>query len=189
MNPTGLTLTDLICVAHRKRSEDTGFPYAVQSCRCSNCRYVSEGKCSLKECCCMAERVRAHTCTFAEILNTCFANVKDNVFHYRLRLAAERATMTKTCFLDREHRTRFQKALHRGRGNDKNLIAQLFDLTATESLWSASDEAISTVRSLRALRKMSRIFCKVIRQEPCWQTPSLWSCSIRQRQTARSWQV
>ena len=47
MNPTGLTLTDLICVAHRKRSEDTGFPYAVQSCRCSNCRYVSEGKCSL----------------------------------------------------------------------------------------------------------------------------------------------
>ena len=39
MNPTGLTLSDLICVAHRKRSEDTGFPYAVQSCRCSNCRY------------------------------------------------------------------------------------------------------------------------------------------------------
>lgn len=26
MNPTGLTLSDLICVAHRKRSEDTGFP-------------------------------------------------------------------------------------------------------------------------------------------------------------------
>ena len=142
MNPTGLTLTDLICVAHRKRSEDTGFPYAVQSCRCSNCRYVSAGKCSLKECCCMAERVRAHTCTFAEILNTCFANVKDNVFHYRLRLAAERATMTKTCFLDREHRARFLKALHRVRGNDKNLIAQLFVLTATESLWSASDDAI-----------------------------------------------
>ena len=82
MNPTGLTLTDLICVAHRKRNEDNGFPYAVQSCRCSNCRYVSEGKCSLKECCCMAERVKAHTCIFAEILNTCFANVKDNVFHY-----------------------------------------------------------------------------------------------------------
>lgn len=142
MNQTGLTLTDLICVAHRKRSEDTGFPYAVQSCRCSNCRYVSEGKCSLKECCCMAERVRAHTCTFTEILNTCFANVKDNVFHYRLRLAAERATMTKTCFLDREHRIRFLKALHRVRGNDKNLIAQLFILTATESLWNASDDAI-----------------------------------------------
>ena len=124
MNPTGLTLSDLICVAHRKRSEDTGFPYAVQSCRCSNCRYVSEGKCSLKECCCMAERVKAHTCTFAEILNTCFANVKDNVFHYRLRLAAERATMARTCFLDREHRARFQKALHRVRGNDKSLSAQ-----------------------------------------------------------------
>ena len=142
MNPTGLTLSDLICVAHRKRNEDTGFPYAVQSCRCYNCRYVGEGKCSLKECCCMAERVRAHTCTFTEILNTCFANVKDNVFHYRLRLAAERATMTKTCFLDREHRARFLKALHRVRGNDKSLIAQLFVLTATESLWCASDEAI-----------------------------------------------
>ena len=87
MNPTGLTLSDLICVAHRKRREDTGFPYAVQSCRCYNCRYVGEGKGSLKEGCCMAERVRAHTCTFTEILNTCFANVKDNVFHYRLRLA------------------------------------------------------------------------------------------------------
>ena len=148
MNPTGLTLTDLICVAHRKRSEDTGFPYAVQSCRCSNCRYVGEGQSSLKECCCMAERVRAHTCTFAEILHTCFANVKDNVFHYRLRLAAERATMTKTCFLDREHRARFQKALHRVRGNDKSLIAQLFVLTATESLWSASEETIRKIRTV-----------------------------------------
>ena len=44
MNPTGLTLTDLICVAHRKRSEDTGFrmlyspasaPTAVMSARAS----------------------------------------------------------------------------------------------------------------------------------------------------------
>ena len=26
MNPTGLTLSDLICVARRKRSEDTEFP-------------------------------------------------------------------------------------------------------------------------------------------------------------------
>ena len=50
--------------------------------------------------------------------------------------------MMKTCFLDREHRARFQKALHRVRGNDKNLIAQLFVLTATESLWSASDDAV-----------------------------------------------
>lgn len=32
MNPTGLTLSDLICVAHRKRSEDTGFPY-LRVCR------------------------------------------------------------------------------------------------------------------------------------------------------------
>ena len=163
MNQTGLTLTDLICVAHRKRSEDTGFPYAVQSCRCSNCRYVGEGKCSLKECCCMAERVRAHTCTFAEILNTCFANVKDNVFYYRLRLAAERATMTKTCFLDREHRARFLKALHRVRGNDKSLIAQLFVLTATESLWSASDalsgKAVSLIRTSTSALFQRTIIC------------------------------
>ena len=95
MYPTGLTLSDLICVAHRKQSE-----------------------------------------------YTCFANVKDNAFHYRLRLAAERATMAKTCFLDREHRARFQKALHRVRGNDKSFIAQLFVLTATESLWNASEAAI-----------------------------------------------
>lgn len=101
MNPTGLTLSDLICVAHRKQSE-----------------------------------------------YTCFANVKDNVFHYRLRLAAERATMAKTCFLDREHRARFQKALHRVRGNDKSLIAQLFVLTATESLWSASEETIRKIRTV-----------------------------------------
>ena len=117
MKPTRLTISDLICVAHRKRSEDTGFPYAVQSCRCSNCRYVGEGKCSLKECCCMAERVRAHTCTFTEILNTCFP--------------------------DREPRARFLKALHRVRGNDKSLIAQLFVLTATESLWCASEAAVA----------------------------------------------
>ena len=101
MNPTGLTLSDSICVAHRKQSE-----------------------------------------------HTCFANVKENVFHYRLRLAAERATMAKICFLDREHRARFQKALHRVRGNDKSLIAQLFVLTATESLWSASEETIRKIRTV-----------------------------------------
>lgn len=101
MNSTGLTLSDLICVAHRKQSE-----------------------------------------------YTCFANVKENVFHYRLRLAAERATMAKTCFLDREHRARFQKMLHRVRGNDKSLIAQLFVLAATESLWSASEETIRKIRTV-----------------------------------------
>ena len=101
MNPTGLTLSDLICVAHRKQSE-----------------------------------------------YTCFANVKENVFHYRLRLAAERATMAKICFLDREHRARFQKALHRVRGNDQSPIAQLFVLTATASLWSASEEPIRKNRSV-----------------------------------------
>ena len=81
MNPTGLTLSDLIYVARRKRSE-----------------------------------------------YTCFANVKDNVFHYRLRLAAERATMAKTCFRDREHRARFQKALHRVRGNDKSPLHNCLSL-------------------------------------------------------------
>ena len=163
MNPTGLTLSDLICVAHRKRSEDTGFPYAVQSCRCSNCRYVGEGKCSLKECCCMAERVRAHTCTFTEILNTCFANVKDNVFHYRLRLAAERATMTKTCFLDREHRARFLKALHRVRGNERISLHNFLSLPQPKTCGvhrkRQSQEVVSPILTLTsALFRRTTIF-------------------------------
>lgn len=68
------------------------FPYTLEVCRYRYCVYSHDGKCSLKRCCCMEERVKAHSCTFSELLKECFENVKDNVFHYRLRIACERAT-------------------------------------------------------------------------------------------------
>ena len=46
------------------------FPYTKEACRCQNCLYHKKGGCVLRTCCCMDERVRAHTCTFAEAMNT-----------------------------------------------------------------------------------------------------------------------
>ena len=47
------------------------FPYTKEACRCQNCLYHKKGGCVLQTCCCMDERVRAHTCTFAEAMNAC----------------------------------------------------------------------------------------------------------------------
>lgn len=138
----GLSFEDLLKVAHRRNNEAGRFPYAVQTARCSNCRYCQEGKCSLKECCCMADRVKAHSCTFAEILHSCFVNVKDNVFHYRLRIASERATMEKSCFLDADHRKRFMEGISLIHRDDNTMLAQVYILSATESLWNNAKRCI-----------------------------------------------
>ena len=72
MKKTGLDVSDLITLVLRKRGENTGFPYKNFVCPCSNCLYSTKGKCALKECCCMEERIRAHTCTFGEMMRYCF---------------------------------------------------------------------------------------------------------------------
>ena len=104
---TGLDVLDLITLVQRKGGVNTGFPYKSFVCRCSNCLYSTKGKCALKECCCMDERIRAHTCTFGEMMRYCFSGIGDNVFQFRLRLAIEREAELKSCFLDAGHRKRF----------------------------------------------------------------------------------
>ena len=75
MKKTGLDVSDLITLVQRKRDWNTGFPYKNFVCRCSNCLYSTKGKCALKECCCMEERIRAHTCTFGEMMRYCFSGI------------------------------------------------------------------------------------------------------------------
>lgn len=135
MKKTGLDVSDLITLVQRKGGGNTGFPYKNFICRCSNCLYSTKGKCALKECCCMDERIRAHTCTFGEMMRYCFSGIGDNVFQFRLRLAIEREAELKSCFLDAGHRKRFYEGLAYTRKASKNLIAQIFLLSAYESLW------------------------------------------------------
>ena len=59
----------------------------------------------------MSERVKAKSYTFAELLRDCFANYKDNVFQYRLRIACERASELQSCFLDAGHKGRFHEGV------------------------------------------------------------------------------
>ena len=99
MKKTGLDVSDLITLVQRKGGGNTGFPYKSFVCRCSNCLYSTKGKCALKECCCMDERIRAHTCTFGEMMRYCFSGIGDNVFQFRLRLAIEREAELKSCLL------------------------------------------------------------------------------------------
>ena len=83
----------------------------------------------------MDERIRAHTCTFGEMMRYCFSGIGDNVFQFRLRLAIEREADLKSCFLDVGHRKRFYEGLAYTRKASKKLIAQIFLLSAYESLW------------------------------------------------------
>ena len=83
----------------------------------------------------MSERAKAGSCSFTELLNHCFRNVKDGVFHFRLRIAAERNTEEHSCFLSAEHFKRFREGCALTHRNDNGFIAQLFLLSADETLW------------------------------------------------------
>ncbi len=132
-----LSFADLLHASVDEPVDELYFPYKTFVCRCGNCRYLTKGRCSLQKCCCMRERARAGSCSFSELLNHCFSNIKDNIFHYRLRLAGERIYEMYSCFLSKSHRKRFMKGCAMTRRQDNGFIAQLFLLSADEKLWEA----------------------------------------------------
>ena len=134
-NNKSLSFAEFLDAAIRDKAEAKPFPYTLEVCRCRYCSFCQNGKCALKRCCCMNERVKARSCTFAELLRDCFANFKDNVFQFRLRIACERATELHTCFLDAGHRARFYEGVSYMRKKDPKFIAQLYLLSASELLW------------------------------------------------------
>ena len=130
-----LSFADLIRATKDTTDESKKFPYKTFVARCGNCQFCYKGKCSLKECCCMGERVKAGSCSFTELFNHCFRNIGDNVFRFRLRIAAERAAEEHSCFLSKEHFKRFREGCALTHRNDNGFIAQLFLLSAEETLW------------------------------------------------------
>ena len=73
-----LSFADLIRATKDTIDESKKFPYKTFVARCGNCLFCYKGKCSLKECCCMGDRVKAGSCSFTELLNHCFRNIGDN---------------------------------------------------------------------------------------------------------------
>lgn len=135
MKKTNLDISGLITAVQCRKIRDVPFPYKSFVCRCRNCRYFSDSKCNLQRCCCLSERVRAHTCSFDEIMRQCFSEIGDNVFRYRLHIAIDRAKEQESCFLDSEHRKRFYEGLSQTRKADSILVAQIFLLSAYDELW------------------------------------------------------
>ena len=131
-NNKSLSFAEFFDAAIRDKAEAKPFPYTLEVCRCRYCSFCQNGKCALKRCCCMNERVKERSCSFAEPLRDCFANFKDNVFQFRLRIACERATELHTCFLDAGHRARFYEGVSYMRKKDPKFIAQCLDLKLTE---------------------------------------------------------
>ncbi len=117
------------------------FPYTKEVCRCRFCRYCKRGKCSLRTCCCMPDRIAAHTCSFSEILYHCFADVQNSAFRFRLKLAVDHARKQHSCFANAGHRKRFYKSLRYCGKKDRVLLAQLYLLTAKKELWERAQKA------------------------------------------------
>ena len=137
-----LDVTDLAALSNRPQTVGGGFPYKRFVCRCSNCQFSAGGKCSLKECCCMAERILAHTCSFAEIMRHCFSGIGDAAFRYRLRFAIERAAQLHNCFLSAGHRKRFREGMTMVKKADNSATAQLYLLSAHEKLWQKTRKVL-----------------------------------------------
>lgn len=136
-----LNFADIVLISKTARPDDSTFPYVPQVCRCTNCIYFIEHRCTLKRCCCMKERVRAKSCTIEEILHDCFANIKDTIFRFRVKMAIQNVTEKRSCFLNSRHRKRFEEGCALTRRNDAEFIAQLFLLSASETLWSRAKQA------------------------------------------------
>ena len=139
---SALCVRDLVKSAKGLHPARVGFPYRRSICRCSNCLYSSSGKCALKVCCCMEERIFAHTCSFGEVLRHCFAEIGNASFRYRLRLAMERGTELHSCFLSPGHHKRFREGLNRVDKANHSLIAQIYLLAAHEKLWQESSKVL-----------------------------------------------
>ena len=137
-----LYVHDLVKSAKGLQPARVGFPYRRSICRCSNCLYSSGGKCALKVCCCMEERIFAHTCSFGEVLRHCFAEIGNASFRYRLRLTMERGTELHSCFLSPGHHKRFREGLNRVGKADHSLIAQIYLLAAHEKLWQETSRVL-----------------------------------------------
>ena len=67
-NKDSLTIANLLALVRKDRSHADDFPYTKEICRCRYCRFCCGGKCALKSCCCIAERVKARACTFVEAM-------------------------------------------------------------------------------------------------------------------------
>ena len=153
-NNKSLSFAEFLDAAIRDKAEAKPFPYTLEVCRCRYCSFCQNGKCALKRCCCMNERVKARSCTFAELLRDCFANFKDNVFQFRLRIACERATELHTCFLDAGHRARFYEGVSYMRKKDPKFIAQLFRYVRKNGRSATSAENCSSTSLARMKRAM-----------------------------------
>ncbi len=137
-----LSFKGVLDAVNRGRDRQEGFPYSRDVCRCAYCRYCLKGQCVLKDCCCIKERAKARSCTFRELLDDCFFNIKDHLFRSKLKLVIDRAGVLASCFQNRQHRDRFQKAVATIRRTDYRMLAQLYVLTADENLW---EKAVSFV--------------------------------------------
>ena len=144
MKRTGVNVGDMITKLQQKKLEGATFPYRGFVCRCGNCRYSSQGKCALKECCCMDERIRAHTCTLAEMMKYCFSGVENSTFHFRLQRIIDRANKFQSCFIDAGHRKRFYEGLSHTRRASNRLVAQIFLLSAHKELWDEVRKVLET---------------------------------------------
>ncbi len=132
----GTDVGDLIRSIRHPEAGERKFPYKSCVSRCSYCLYSTKGKCSLKECCCMDERIAAHTCTFGEMMRYCFGDIGDPAFRYRLRLAVERISEVKSCFLNAGHRKRFYEGLAQNKKASSSLMGQIFLLSVYGSVWN-----------------------------------------------------
>ena len=135
-NSNALNFADIVIISKVARPNNRSFPYLPQMCRCDNCIYYNEHRCMLKRCCCMNERVKARSCTIEEILRDCFANIKDTIFRFRVKMAIQNVLEKKSCFLNNGHRMRFEEGCALTRRNEAEFIAQLFLLSTSDKLWS-----------------------------------------------------
>lgn len=126
------TLLEVVCKEKKLKGR---YKYSKEDCLCCYCQFSSRGKCALKTCCCILERVQAGACSFVEAMNDCFFNINDHVFQYRLRLAGERFNEKQSCFLSPEHERSFYAVLSSCRQTSEMFIAQLYILTASRELW------------------------------------------------------
>ena len=130
-----MSFADLVRATKNDKRNAPHFPYTLEVCRCRYCAYCHHGKCALKHCCCLEERVMARTCTIGEVIHQTFSVLNDKLLNFRLKEAIIQINVRKGCFLDAEHRKRFAEGCALTRRAEPKFIAQIFLLSANAKLW------------------------------------------------------
>jgi len=116
------------------------FRYTEEMCDCSLCMHFKRKQCTLPECACIEDRIKAGAVFHPELLQSALSTIQNPNFKQRLNEYITESEMIFMTYRGYDHRELFGKSLNIRPHADRMMMAALYLLTADNRLWSSRQE-------------------------------------------------